>query len=166
VNRRTSSIKMLSGLSPLSPFSLSFSFPPSSAPPSIRVPFEVWLWLLGAGGRRSFEIVILPVSILHKTSHQLGRSAKAGLQTPAIYPGLRHPTEITSRSTGHKERMVGKLTHSRDCPNYSDSYKGKSSPRTHPTLLHIHSRVRKRRVLGLLLSLLLDRVPRKRLGEK
>ena len=40
-------------------------------------------------GLISLEIIIFPVSILHKTSHQEVFSAKAGLQTPAMNPGLR-----------------------------------------------------------------------------
>lgn len=169
---------MLSGLSPLSPFSfsfsLSFSFPPSSVPPSILEPFEAPLRLLGAGGRKSFEIVILPVSILHKTSHQLGRSANAGLQTPAIYPGLYTAIQFPRSATrsgfrlgeGERERVFVNLTHSRDCPSYSNSCKGMYVPRTHPTPLHNRSRVHRQRELDLLLSLPLDRVLGKRLDEK
>ena len=40
-------------------------------------------------GWSSREMVTLPVSRLHKTSHHEGRSAKAGLHTPAMKPSLR-----------------------------------------------------------------------------
>lgn len=43
---------------------------------------------VGEGKLISFEMIILPVSMLQRTSHQLGRSANAGLHTPAIKPGL------------------------------------------------------------------------------
>lgn len=82
------------------PFNMPISSTPSlalfvpSPSPSLRADRCRIEWIVWGGGEgcRSFEMVILPLSILQRTSHQDGRSAKAGLQTPATNPGLEeHP---------------------------------------------------------------------------
>jgi hypothetical protein len=80
---------------------LPFSIPISSTP---SLPAELprlspirredrckikWIACGAELGRRSFEMMTLPVSMLQRTSHHEGRSAKAGLHTPAMNPGLR-----------------------------------------------------------------------------
>lgn len=58
-----------------------------------------------ADGLSSFETTTLPVSRLQRTSHQDGRSAKAGLQTPAMKPGLSK----AGRARQLRERLLGSM---------------------------------------------------------
>ena len=79
------------------PFSIPISSTPSlPADPPRPSPMRredrckiEWIACGAELGRRSFDTMTLPVSMLQRTSHHEGRSANAGLHTPAMKPGLR-----------------------------------------------------------------------------
>jgi hypothetical protein len=116
--RLTSSINTLSGespfpstLPPVNPVLGDGSFPNSLSSPVVKLEDSgAWNRIeVGANGRAegatgwiSFEMTILPVSMLQRTSHQPGRSAKAGLQTPAMNPGLQCQTSQFGTTTSAK----------------------------------------------------------------